>query len=117
MIKKIELVKNVIYVYANSKLNNRDYDKLIAILTENIDSAGSINLFFQMEMFSGNTLSTFWNDLRYNVKKKHKLNKVALVGNNEWKKIMSELFTTINVNKIECFNEIDKVEAKKWLLS
>lgn len=114
---QIESEKAIIYMTAIGKLTNNDYDKMLPILNEKIETFGKVSWYFQMKDFNGWSLSAFWRDVKFDIKNKDKLYKVAIIGYNDWQKLMTEFMKPFTNADIQFFDDKDENEAKKWIKS
>lgn len=111
----IHLEHNIIYTIADEKLKDEDYDRLIPILEEKIRSYGTIRWYFEMREFEGWSLSAMWRDLKFDFRNKENLERIAMVGNKEWEKELTQLMKPFTGARIKYFQTREREEAKNWI--
>jgi hypothetical protein len=111
----IQLEHNIIYTMAEAKLTDEDYDRLIPLLEEKIRSFGKIRWYFEMKEFEGWSLSAMWRDLKFDFRNKENLERIAMVGNKEWEKQLTQLMKPFTGASIKYFDSSEHEEAKKWI--
>lgn len=111
----IHLEHNIIYTVASEKLSDEDYDRLIPLLEEKIRSFGKIRWYFEMREFEGWSLSAMWRDLKFDFRNKEHLERIAMVGNKEWEKQLTQLMKPFTGASIKYFSLEEHEEAKNWI--
>lgn len=111
----IHLEHNIIYTVAEGKLTKEDYDRLIPLLEEKIESFGIIRWYFEMQDFEGWSLSAMWQDIKFDFKNREKLERIAMVGNKKWEKELTQLMKPFTGASIQYFDLTQKDEAKNWI--
>ena len=111
----IHLKHNIIYTVAEGKLTKEDYDRLIPLLEEKIESFGIIRWYFEMQDFEGWSLSAMWQDIKFDFKNREKLERIAMVGNKKWEKELTQLMKPFTGASIQYFDLTQKDEAKNWI--
>lgn len=111
----IHLDQNVVFTIAEEKLTNEDYDRLIPLLEEKIDSFGKIRWYFEMREFEGWSLSALWRDIKFDIRNKENLERIAMVGDEEWEKQLTQLMKPFTGATIEYFDSSESEAAKNWI--
>ncbi|WP_029037464.1 SpoIIAA family protein [Salinimicrobium xinjiangense] len=111
----IHLEHNFIYTIAEDKLTDEDYDRLIPLLEEKIRSFGKVRWYFEMKEFEGWSLSAMWRDLKFNFRNKENLERIAMVGNKEWEKQLTQLMKPFTGATLKYFDSSEHEEAKNWI--
>lgn len=105
----------VIFVTAEEKLNDRDYDQMLPLIQEKIDEFEKVSLYFEMRHFKGWTPSAFWRDLKFGLSHSDDLEKVAIVGDKRWQEIMTQTMKPFADTEIKYFDESLADEAAEWI--
>lgn len=109
--------ENTVFVIAQEKLNDDDYDKMLPLLRKKIETYDQINWYFQMKNFNGWTFNAFWRDMQFDVRNKDHLNKVAIVGENKWHKVMAEMMKPFTNAQIRYFDDAEEEDARQWVVA
>ncbi len=112
---QIEENGNIIYMIAEGKLNDDDYDKMLPLLRSKIKEHGTIRWYFQMKDFKGWTMHAFWRDVHFDLKNKEQLEKVAIVGESKWQEVMTDFMKPFTDADIRYFDEEKAGEAQSWI--
>jgi len=116
MIKKLPTKKaRVIGFILSGKLHDADYKELVPEIEALIEREGKIRLLAQLEDFHGWDLHAAWDDILFDIKHYHDLERFALVGDLAWEKWMVKLSKPFTGAEIRIFpaDEIDT--AWDWL--
>ena len=108
---------NIIYSEAVRQLEDKDYDLLIPLLQERIRSLGTIRWYFEMRDFKGWSLSALWRDMKFDFSNREKLEKVAMVGDQQWEHELTRLMQIFASGEIKFFSLQDQEEAHRWIRS
>ncbi len=111
----IQIEHNIIYTVAEDKLTDQDYDRLIPLLQEKIKSFGTIRWYFEMKKFEGWSLSAMWRDIKFDFKNLENLERIAMIGDKEWEKELTQLMKPFTGATIKYFGLNEKAEAKNWI--
>jgi len=98
----------------SGKLHDEDYKTFVPM----IDAAagtGKLRLLAQFHDFKGWDLHALWDDIKFSTTHCTKFERIALVGESTWEKLMAKVCTPFTMAKIQYFDasEIDKAWA--WL--
>lgn len=110
-----ELAPDAIEVIAEGKMLKSDYDMLVPAIEDRIERHGKINLILNLSHFKGWSLAAIWEELKFDFKHYHHVNRLALVAENpdrEWMARISRPFTAAEVE----FFPLDAHEtARQWV--
>lgn len=117
MIEKLQPEKgNVIAFKLSGKLHDEDYKGFVPEIEALIERHGKIRLLFLLQNFQGWDLHAAWDDIIFDIKHYRDLERIALVGDQAWKKwmvILSKPFTAAETR----FFPGDEIDAAwDWLL-
>lgn len=107
--------QNIIYTFAEDKLTDEDYDRLIPLLEKKVRTYGKIRWYFEMQEFEGWSLSALWRDLKFDFNNKENLERIAMVGDKEWEEQLTRLMKPFTGAKIKYFDSTQSDEAKNWM--
>ena len=106
---------NIIYTIAEEKLTDEDYDQLIPLLQEKIRAYGKIRWYFEMNAFEGWSLSAMWRDIKFDFSNTENLERIAMVGDKQWEKQLTQLMKPFTGADIKYFSREERQVAKNWL--
>ena len=111
----IQADQNVIYTIAEGELNDEDYNRIIPLLHERVETFGTIRWYFEMREFEGWSLSAMWRDFKFDVKNAENLERVAMIGDKNWEKQLTQLMKPFTKAKVKFFQLEEREKAKKWI--
>lgn len=106
---------NVVGYQVVDDMTKEDYATLDPAVGSVIDEYGSINLLLDMTDFKWEKVNAWSTDLEFGKKYKDKIDKMALVGNQKWLKVMAKAAQPFYAKEIKFF-ESDN-DAWDWLNS
>ena len=109
--------ENVVYTIATQKLTKEDYNEIIPLLEEAIRNFGKIGWYFEMQNFDGWTPEAAWKDMNFDFSNNENLKKVAMVGDKDWEKLITQIMKPFTQADIKYFDLEDKNKAKTWIKS
>ncbi len=98
-----------------SKLEQRDYERVLPMLEGRIEDFGSVDLLVRATDFAGWTPSALWEDLKFDVRHFSDVRRFALVGEEpqaKWMALLSRPFTAADVRH---FPEDQLESARAWV--
>lgn len=104
-----------VYMVAQGKLDDADYDKLLPLLRQKLLEYEKINWYFEMRNFEGWTASALWRDAKFDLKNADRLKKVAIVGEKKWQEWMSDLLKPFTSAAVKYFEKAEAGKAKEWI--
>lgn len=111
----IETISNIIYTNAVKTLTKEDYEKLLPQVEKVIDEHKKVRWYFEMQDFEGWKLSSFWRDLKFDVKHLGDFEKIAMVGDKGWQEWLTSFMKPFTSANVKYFELTDKEEAKQWI--
>ena len=103
-----------VYMVAENKLDAKDYENLIPVLTEHITAHPEVFWYIEMENFEGWTASAYWKGVELKLPNEERLKRVALVGNPKWQEQFTEVLIPFTRAHIKFFGPDEKKWAKEW---
>lgn len=107
--------QNIIFTIAEETLTDEDYDHMIPLLQEKIRTFGMVRWYFEMRNFKGWTPGSMWRDLKFSFKNLENFEKVAMVGDKNWEKQLTQLMKPFTGAEVRFFENVQKNEAKDWI--
>ena len=108
---------DVFAIKVSGKLTHQDYrDHLIPALEKMIATNGKIKLLIEAEDFHGWEWQAAFDDLKTGVKYRKDFSRVAIVGDQEWERSLSKLFSFIISGEVCYFSIKQFADAKKWII-
>lgn len=107
----------ILAIGVNGKLTAADYEKLDALLNHQYDRYGKLRILLHIEDLQGITLRAFWEDLRTGIRNYSKIERVAVLGSQNWLKPAVKISDLISPGiDMQFFPETDRQRAIGWLL-
>lgn len=108
--------KDLIAIQIDGKISKSDYDKITPLIEKTVKEYGKIKLYIQIDNIEGIELKAFAEDVKTYFKHFSDINKIAVVGENDWQKFWSKLASPFVSGEIKFFRHEEVVEARKWIL-
>lgn len=105
----------ILSVRASGKLSTADYEHFVPEVERLIRQQGKLRLLFDMHDFHGWEAGALWEDMKFDVKHFKDIERLAMVGEEQWEKGMSWFCKPFTTAKVRYFSRPDIVEARKWL--
>lgn len=106
---------NIVYTVAEGKLTDEDYNRIIPLLQERLETYGKIRWYFEMQDFEGWSLSALWKDFKFSINNSEKLEMIAMVGDKKWEKELTQLMKPFTEAEVKFFEIEDRENAKIWI--
>lgn len=117
--KGVEITKstedNIIEAKITGKLTEKDYEIIIPELERHFKEDNKPRLLIELHDFEGWTAGALWEDIKFDFKHFHDIEKIAIVGESKWEQtatLFSKPFTGAN---LRYFAGEDLDEARKWI--
>jgi len=104
-----------VYMVAENKLDAKDYENLIPVLTEHINAYQEVFWYIEMQNFEGWAAETYWKGIELYLPNEERLKRVALVGNAKWHEQFTEVLIHFTRAYIKFFGPDKKKLAKEWI--
>ena len=117
MVQALEVVstgKNV-HVKVTGKLTKAEYEMFAPLVDEQIKEHGKIRILFEMHDFHGWTAGALWEDLKFDFKHWHDIERLAIVGESKWEAGMAAFCKPFTSAKIQYFDQSKLADASSWL--
>ena len=105
----------IVYVTVRGKLEKEDYETFVPELERGIEQHGKIRLLFELLDFHGWSVSAAWEDTKFGVKHFSDIERLAIVGENQWEKGIAFIAKPFTKAKVHYFDIAERDEAERWL--
>lgn len=105
---------NVMGIKVSDKLTEKDFQTLVPLIENAINEQRKIHLLWDMDDFEGWNLNASWQDLKFDTKHKDDIERLALVGDKQWEKWISQP-TKMFFKEAKYFDRDRAAEAWNWL--
>ncbi|MEH6470425.1 MAG: STAS/SEC14 domain-containing protein [Halopseudomonas sp.] len=101
---------------ASGKLTDNDYKNfLIPEIQQALEQHPSIRLLFLLEGFRGWELQAAWDDLVFGLQINSKVERLAVIGDQDWERWMAQLANPFSHGEVQYFNLNQTQQAWHWL--
>ncbi|MFT5721253.1 MAG: hypothetical protein ACI9W6_001566 [Motiliproteus sp.] len=101
---------------ASGLLTDNDYKNfLIPQVREAMEAHPSIRLLFQLEGFRGWELQAAWDDLVFGLEINPRVERLAVIGEQQWERWMAKLATPFTHGEVRYFEPSQISQAWQWL--
>jgi len=106
---------NFIEAMITGKLTERDYEIIIPELERRIREFGKLRLVIILENFQGWTAGAMWEDIKFDFKHFHDVEKIALLGERKWEKTATLFSRPFTGAELRYFSNEELDEARSWV--
>lgn len=106
---------NMLTVYVSGKLVKADYETFVPQFERLLQEHGKLRLLFDMAEYHGWEAAALWEDVKFDVKHFADIERLAMVGDNQWQKGMATFCKPFTTAKIRYFDRADDDVARTWL--
>lgn len=114
---EIHAAGNVLEVLVTGKLTKEFYEAFRPAVEEIIQQHGKVRILLQMHDFHGWTAGALWEDIKFDFKHWHDIERLAMVGQSKWEQGMAAFCKPFTTAKIKYFDESKLDEARAWIAS
>jgi hypothetical protein len=97
------------------KVERRDYDVFALRLEEMVRMHGKLRVFVELVDFEGWSAGGLWEDVKLAFKHYLDFERIAVVGESEWEKAITDLSTLFTAAVVRYFDVEDKESAEAWV--
>lgn len=99
----------------SGKLHDEDYKTFVPIVEAAIKTQGKVRLLAHFEDFHGWDAHALWDDTKFATKHCADVERIALVGDKTWEKLMAAVCKPFTLARIKYFDAADIEAAWRWL--
>ena len=115
MLSILEAEGNYIATRVTGKISKTDYQKILPIINEQLQTNEKIRWYFEMEDFEGWDMKGLYEEVNFDIKHSRDLEKIAMVGEKKWTEWLSDLMKPFTSAEVKHFEPAQKEEAKAWI--
>lgn len=104
----------VIEVTIDGKLTAADYDMFVPLTQSRIDKFEKISMIIVLGEFRGWEMGALWEDLKFDYQHFSDIDRLAVVGEGAWDKILSSLAEPFTAAQIKYFDHSELQAARQW---
>jgi SpoIIAA-like len=105
----------ILEVRVSGKLVHEDYQRFVPKFDRLVKRHGKIRLLFEMNDFHGWELQAAWDDLRLGMKHFADIERIAMVGDQNWEKWMAAFCQPFTKAEVRYFESDAVGQARNWL--
>jgi hypothetical protein len=109
--------RHLVEVKVSGKLKEPDYQAFAPKIDDFIKHNGKVRILFDMRDFHGWTLFGALEDLRFGVKHRKDVERVALVGEKSWQKWSTPLCRLFTRADVHYFDRGHEADAHEWVVA
>ena len=106
---------NYIATKVTGKISKADYQKVLPIINDQLQTNNKIRWYFEMEDFEGWDLKGLYEELNFDIEHARDLEKIAMVGEKKWTEWLSDMMKPFTSAEVKHFESAQKEEALAWI--
>ena len=118
-IKEIELESygsgKIHLLRITGKLDKADYELFVPPIEAGIEKHGKVNILIELADFHGWTAGAMWEDTKFGVKHFNDIDKLAVVGDQNWEKNLATFAKVFTRAEVRYFDHADNEAAHRWV--
>lgn len=99
----------------SGKLHDADYKTFVPAVDAAVAKQGAVRLLAQFHDFHGWDAQALWDDIKFSTTHCTKIERIALIGENQWEKWMAAVCKPFTMAKVRSFDAAQIDDAWKWL--
>ena len=103
-------------VHLTGKLLKTDYETLLPAVERLVKQHGKLLMLVEFNDFHGWTGSALWEDIKFDAKHFNDIERLAIIGENKWEKVMAAFCKPFTTAKVRYFDHTHRAEAREWLV-
>ena len=108
--------KSLITIRASGKLTADDYDAALPEIENSIQQCeGPVRFLVRLEGVDGMELGAVWRDVKFDMKHKDDMGKVAIVGDNKLERWLTKISAPFLSAKVRFFDSKNLKDAEAWI--
>lgn len=105
----------VMEVQISGRIVHEDYHHFVPEFEKWVSTHGKVRLLFDMVEFRGWEAAAAWDDLKFDAKHFSDIERLAIVGDNKWEKLMAILSKPFIKAELRYFDHTEIAAARLWL--
>ena len=111
-----EFSDKVLGIILEQKMDSENLKQIQKMLQERTEKYGEISVYLEDKYNDGITLKAVLKDLAFEVNKKESLQKIAVVTNAKFFKLVAEMKEKLVGAEVESFDSEDRMTAMNWVM-
>ncbi len=107
----------ILELYLTGKLATEDYENVVPTLERLVKTHRKLRILVNMHDFHGWTPGAMWEDLKFDVKHFHDIERAAIVGEKKWQQAVTAFCKPFTGAEVRYFDRADVDQARAWLLA
>lgn len=116
MITSFEFSENVVGILLEQKLDADTLEEIKEELESRIEKHQEISLFLEDKCRDGISLQAFFRELLFEFSNQEAFCKIAIVTDNKWFKMLTEIKNFFVKNQVQVFSGKDRIKALNWIV-
>lgn len=104
----------VIEVTIDGRLTAADYQRFVPLTQRLIEQHGKISMIIVLGDFRGWDMAALWEDLKFDYQHFSDIERLAVVGEGAWDKVLSSLAEPFTAAQIKYFDHTALQAARRW---
>jgi hypothetical protein len=105
----------LLVVKMTGKLQAEDYKHFVPAVDASVARHGKIRMLVEMHNFHGWSPGGVWEDMKFDMKHFHAIERLALVGDKTWEKWMAVICKPFTTAAVRYFPKENAAEAREWI--
>jgi hypothetical protein len=110
-----EMAGKLLVLKLTGKLTKEDYAHFLPAVESRIKQHGKVRMLVQMHDFHGWEMAALWEDIKFDMKHFHDIERLALVGDRKWEAGMAAFCKPFTTAQVRYFDESKAAEAMTWV--
>ena len=105
----------ILEIVASGKLCKEDYTVFIQEAEDRMQQYGKLRLLIELRDFHGWDGGALWEDLKFDVKHFHDIERIAVIGETTWQAWMTTFFRPFTAAQVRYFTPEQAAQARAWI--
>jgi SpoIIAA-like len=105
----------LLLIRISGKLHKHDYQQFVPIVEKAVREHGKIRMLVEMRNFHGWDIGALWEDVKFDAKHFSDIERLAIVGDSRWEKLMAAFCKPFTTATIRYFPSEKLAEARAWI--
>ena len=105
----------VLEIRLSGKLTSADYENFVPSVEGLIKEHGKLRLLVVLHDFHGWTMGAMWEDMKFDYRHFHDIERLAIVGEKKWEAGMAAFCKPFTSAKIQYFDQSKAADAQAWI--
>ncbi len=106
---------NLLFVRLTGEFTREDYERIVPGIDSELEKRRPLRLLVEMKDFRGCSSSTQWEESDFDSRYLHDIDRIAMVGENDWKPAMDLFCRPFTRAKVRFFSRQEADVAEDWI--